>query len=185
MDKSIARTQFRSPRNQAGIDARCTVIDYGQLPGAIAVADVTEEQHALLIAMSDVTDLVPHSMIDAALTAEDAQRVTLALEQMSVPAQWVTAGQSWREVLRTVAGVFLFAQRMNGKYRAPVVPEGYTLDSTWADLPVETQQQLLDIVSELRVDYMGAGPETTLRSTHAWLAGAWEGEPIMLGGVVL
>jgi len=185
MDKSIARTAFRSPRNQAGIDARCYVMDYGSMPVALSIVDATNEQHQALLGNPDIIDLVDNAEIDRFLTEAEVGEAHDIFEYLNIPGQWIGTGNTWREVLRTVAGVFLFAQRMNGKYGAPVVPDGYTLDSTWADLPVEAQQQLLDVVSELRVDYMGAGPETTLRSTHAWLAAAWEGKPIMLGGVVL
>src|SRR3990167_9302367 len=101
----------RQPKYTADLGPEWSMMDYGLVPWCIVAAERDDAVHAALTANADVR-AVPvdlDSTVGAALSATQT-----ALETARIPAGWVTAGMTWRQVLRPVMGLFQLAQRYHG-----------------------------------------------------------------------
>jgi hypothetical protein len=139
------------------------IMDFGLEPTAIAVADVTNQQHKQLAAQSDVI-AVPSDLTAQVGNALAATRD--ALEAINLPSEWVTAGHTWVNVLRMVTGAIQVAQRVHGILRVGgrLFPSGVTLDTRYADLSPGVRDALLQTAHEFGIDYSMLGPNSTLRA---------------------
>lgn len=167
-------------RNPEGLNVTWGMIDYGLMPVAIAWADVTNAQHNALTANGDVR-AVPLNL-DAPISAGAVVATRAVLEALDIPGNWVTTADTWRGILRATAGLFLFAQRVHGKFGVTLLPDGYTLATTWSELPQGAKTILLETALELAIDTSGATANTTLRQIYKALADAWGELPIVIGG---
>lgn len=158
--------------NPDGIDATRAIVDYGLMPWCIMWADVTPAQHAELISHADVRHIVAHSNIDNAIGSA-APTVRSVLEAGDIPGTWVQSTDTWRQVLRGIFGMFLLAQRVHGRYNVTLLPDGYTLDTTWAELPQGAKAILLDTAMYLGLDISQGSPTTTLRQIYRVLGNTW------------
>lgn len=154
-------------------------VDYGQEPVYLLVANVSNPQHAALVAHADVSafpanlDLV----VGANLAATQA-----ALEAKSIPGDWVTAGMTFRAVLRWTARLFCIAQRLEGQSGMRLLTE-QTLDHLVGDLAPARRQALADAAQSLGLDTSGITLGMTIR--HALkILGNQVQLPIRLGGAL-
>jgi hypothetical protein len=181
---------YRGPKylrwrmNPTGLDVPWAMQDYGLMPVAVLWADVSTTQHNGLIANADCRHIVLHANVDdtvgSAVTGTRA-----ALEALQIPGNWVQSADAWRTVLRTVIGVFQYAQRLHGKFGVPIVPDGYSLDSTWQEIPAQGQQFLLDTAAELGIDTSGVTGTVTLRQIYRTFGDVWANRVVHMGTVEL
>lgn len=171
--------------NPTGLDVPWGIMDYGLMPVCIAWANVTPAQNTTLLANNDVRLGLLNSNLDNTITAQQVQAVRDGLEFLDIPGQWVDVTDTWRVVLRTTCGLFQYAQRLHGKFNVKIVPDGYTLNTTWAQIPAQGKQFLLDTALELGIDTSGATAQTTLRQIYKAFADAWGDKPLMINGVTL
>ena len=100
--------------NPDGIDCQWSLKDYGLIDAALIAADVTQAQHEVLAAESDVAALPQDiDQNDSAIALPKVQNV---LEALRIPAAWVTTDYTYRVLLRMVAGLFMFAQRYHAMH---------------------------------------------------------------------
>lgn len=171
--------------NPTGINAKWSMMDYGLMNVCIMLADVTTEQHDALVANSDVRGIVQHANVDNTVPAGAVTAVRNGLESLDIPGQWVDTSDTWRVVLRTTAALFQFAQRLHGRFGVKIIPDGYSLNTTWSELPQQAKDFLLDVAAELNIDTSGATGATTLRTIYKAFADAWGATPIFIGGIEL
>lgn len=79
---------FGSRHNPTGIRCEWGLLDYGLIDAALVAANVTVEQHDLLIANSDVAS--PPEDIDQNISDIAIPKVKDVLEQLRIPADWVS-----------------------------------------------------------------------------------------------
>jgi hypothetical protein len=96
------------------IVGHATGLDYGVQPLFLVAADVTGTEHTAIAANADV--LAAPLNIDNTIGAGNLTTVVNSLESVGLPAEWVTAGMTWRAMLLWLSRLFAFAQRYNGLY---------------------------------------------------------------------
>lgn len=136
------------------------IVDHDDV--AVVWADTSPAQEAVLVLNPDVF-LVPALDQQIALTATQN-----ALETFNIPAQWVTAGMTYREVLRGIIGMAQLIQRTQGlgvKFRL-----AGKLDRTIGSLAANVQQVLADAADSMGLDRSNVTGATTVRSA-LWILG--------------
>lgn len=172
------------PRRPAHLDLLgsmdWSMIDYGAEPICLlGLVDPTASVHNALVAQSDVT-AVPANL-DTQVGA-NVQAARDALENRNLPGSWVQGTDTWRTIVHTVGGCFLFFQRCNGLGLSALFSGAVTLGTRWNQLPAATRQTLLDAATSFGYDTSQLSGATTLRTILKALADQWGSTPIHLAG---
>jgi hypothetical protein len=122
---------------------------------SLVSATLTAQQETDIALNADVI-LIPPLDNTVAVTATKN-----SLEAINIPAQWVTAGMTYRQVLKVVAGLFLLLQRING--RSALLHLAGNLDKTLAQIPANTCAQLANASDDLGLDRSAVTNSTTVR----------------------
>ena len=148
----------------------------------IVAADVTDAQHALISAQ---TDVIAIPALDSTIPNATARnRVRNILEAGNIPGTWVTVGMTYRQIVRTVLSIWRFANRYISK-GGWIFIGGITLDTTWAEIPAAAQQRLRDAAVEFGLDYSGVTGTTTIRQLLKGMADQFGDVEYQIGGVVI
>ncbi len=182
---SRAPKYVKSRMNPTGLAVQWGAMDYGLMNVAIMWADVTTAQHNALIANADCRFAATQASLDNPIGAGATAAVRNVLETLQIPGSWVQATDTWRQILRGACGLFQFAQRLHGKFDVKLVPDGYSLDTTWSELPAVGKQFLLETAVDLGIDTSGVTANTTLRQVYRVLGNAWGEKQILISGVEL
>jgi hypothetical protein len=185
VDNRRAPKYVKSRLNPTGLAVPWGMMDYGLMNVAVMWANVTTAQHNSLVANADCKFAATAANLDNAIGAPAATNARAVLEALQIPGSWVQGTDTWRQILRGTCGLFLFAQRLHGKFNVELVPAGYTLDTTFGELPAAGRQFLLDTADELGIDRTGATASVTLRQIYRAFGNAWGTKPILIGGVTL
>lgn len=86
-----------------------------------------------------------------------------ALEGLNVPAQWLTAGMTYRTVLRVLVGMANFAQTCDGMGLQLVLAGN--LDKTLGQFSAQTRAILASAADTLGIDRTSISGTTTVRET--------------------
>jgi hypothetical protein len=175
----------RVPKYLSALGLPSEMLDYGPQPIALAAADVSDADDATLTAAADV-QRIPDAL-DAAIGAGALNVVQNALETRNLPADWVTAGTTYRILLRTVGGFFAFVQRfatVTGS-NALLLGGAVNLNTTLAQLPAARRQALRDTATSLGLDIGGLGGATTLRAALKSIADQWGQRPFNLNEIAV
>lgn len=138
------------------------MVDYGLEPVClVGITDVSPAIHTSLTSNPDVTAL------PADLTQNIGAQLTLvqnALSAMNIPEDWVKVGFSYVQVLRVVALVFLFMQRLHATLPGVrLFDTGVTLATRINQLPANVKTALATTATSLGFDTNGLTGPTTLR----------------------
>lgn len=142
-------------------------LDFGLEPTALIAADVDAAQLATIAAQLDIT-VIP-SNLDLQVGANLAT-VQASLELLNIPGDFVTAGNTYRQVLRGLIAIFSVAQRFNGLGNGRLFPAGITLATTLGAVSVSVRQQLQEAAEAKDYDYSGLTLSSTLRDVLKKLA---------------
>lgn len=135
------RPHARVPKYIFNQGLRPNVMDMGLDDLALVRLDADQTIHDLLDQQSDVFAISDNP--DVTLVPRDVMALSNALTARNLPAQWVTAGMSYRDALAQIAGMFQFAQRYTARHGLSL-REVRALDTEWDSLPVATRQRLID-----------------------------------------
>jgi len=163
--------------NPAGLNVQWNAMDYGLVPVFLVRANVTTAQHAALAAQPDVIS-VPENInnqIGGALPQVEA-----ALEALHIPAGLVSSTNTYKEVLRAVARIFQFFQRMHGMFGEKLIDGPVGLNTQWSDIPDGARSNLRDAADSMELDYSSVIATTTVRQILKMFAGQY-GDPILFG----
>ena len=180
-----AGTLWRGPRyikwfkNPGGIEVAWSWIDYGLMPTALLVAEVTVAQHALANGQADIIT-IPEN-IDSMIGSAALAAVAAALESLHIPAGWVTTAHTYRDVMRKTAQLFLLSQRYHGRTAKRLIEAGITLNTSINQLPDNVRVSLNESAKSLGWDTSAIGPSWTLRQALGYLADQWGDTPILFG----
>ncbi len=147
----------------------------------LAVLDISPADHAILQANATVT-VIPD--LDNTIGAGALTVVKNKLEALNLPANWVTAGMSYRVVVRYVAIFCQIFQRLHGRGAAKLLGSGVTLDTQFSTLPAGVRQSLLDVGADFGFNTSSLSGASTLRAIFKALADQWSGD-LQLWGLTL
>lgn len=162
-------TNPRRPKYFTGLPY--AAFDYGFQPLFLVASDLSVADDAAIVANADVFafpfNLAPN------LTNNQVTSASTAFETAFIPAQWVNASQTWRQVARTVAGMFQFMQRLHGVLGSVIVIDQSTkLNVQFNSLDPVIRQGILDAAASLGYSTNIAG-NTQLRQVLKDLADQW------------
>lgn len=155
------------------------MMDYGAVPFGIVAADVTPEQDDFLNLQADVRNIPTtlDNQIGGALNA-----VQNALEAARIPAGWVSASTTWRELLRAVCGLFQFAQRFTAITGNQLVTSTSVLNLRLNQLSQANRDAIEQVAAGLGYTTGFAG-NTTVRTVLKSFADQWGAKIFTLGGL--
>lgn len=180
-------TTYRGPKylrwrfNEGGLDVPWNMMDYGLMPTALLVADVTPAQHALAASRPDII-IIPEN-IDQQIGSSALSAVTDALELLHIPSEWVTSSHTYRDVMRKVGHLFQFSQRYHGRTAMKLIDGGVTLDTKIIDLPTNVRVSLSETAQDLGYDVGPIQGGWTVRQALGYLADQWGSDPLYFGGL--
>jgi len=132
-----------------GIPVMAGTLRYSRTDIAIAMIDAPQAYLDEVAAQSDTTRIATEVNIDSVLTGAQVTAIRLVLEANFIPQQFANVGDTRREVIRTIIGMFLFSQRMEGRFgigwKAKAQARGISLDSTWQDFPQALKNEFIDV----------------------------------------
>lgn len=174
------------PASAELIGAIANSTHYGASPWALVAADLTGAQHTFLSGQSDVRAAPVN--LDNAIGAGALSTVVDYLEAADIPAGWVTAGTTWRALVRNLGGLFQFAQRYAAVASAAgvgttLIPPGANLNTEWQDIPQARQDAIIAAAASLGYSGDGITATTTARQILKTLADQWGAKPFQLGGM--
>lgn len=172
--------RWRFDPDPPGMDAMWAMMDYGLINACLLVADVTQEQHEALTANVDVAS--PPQNIDQQVSEIAIPAVKAVLEELRIPADWVTSAYTYRQILRMVAGLFQFAQRYHAMHGEALVDSKAALDLRWNQIPLARRNRIIATVNELGYDYSGITSTWTVRRILRHLGGQWGATVFHIGG---
>jgi hypothetical protein len=155
IEGSGIRHDARRPKYVPALGVAWAMVDFGDT--AIVWANSTSAQEAIVGANSDAFVVPP------ADNAVSVSATKSALEALSVPAQWVTAGMTYRMVLRVVVGMAQLVQYVRDALgQTSLVVAGH-LDDTFNSLPIGVRGALTQAAVAFGVDTSGLSGASTLR----------------------
>ena len=160
---------------------RWGIMDYGLIDACLMTATVTQAEHEQLVAESDVRS-APED-IDQPISAIALSQVVTVMEALRIPAGWVTTSHTYREILRMIAGLFLFAQRHHGMHLEELIDNQAQLDVKWNQIPAIRSTRILITAQNLGYDYSAVLPSWTVRQILKHLSDQWGASSFVIGGV--
>jgi hypothetical protein len=155
------------------------MVDYGVIDRAIVAVDADTTALQALDAQPGIIALPAN--LDANPGGAARTQIRDALEAVNVPAQWVAAGLSWRQIARAVTGMFLFMQGLTVRTgSSPLDWQGVTWNTTFGALAIERQVALQEAASAQ--GWQGTIPNgATIRQILKSAADLWQGRPLYFG----
>jgi len=188
MPITVVDGTYRGPKyfkwrfNPTGIACQWSMKDYGLISACLCAADVTDAQHATLSGYSDVA-CAPVN-IDNTLAGALAA-VRNVLEALRVPADWATASNTYREVLRMFGGLCMFAQRYHGMWAEQLIDSQAQLDTRWSQIPLARRQRIIETADAMGYDYSSVQNNWQVRRILKLLSDQWADTPILFGFTTL
>jgi hypothetical protein len=159
------------------------MIDYGAEPACmVGVQDIPDAAHTALAAEPDCVALPLN--LDAAIGAQ-LNQVQNVIEALNVPAQWVQATHTYRQVARLVTAMFQFMQRLDGIGFGRLLNGTVTLNTRFNQLPQATRGKLIEAAQSMNFDTSSLSSTSTIRTILKAMADQWGVLEIHIGGMVL
>ena len=178
-------TDGRRPKYFDTLGAAWSAMDYGAEPVMLVRAEVTAAQDASLTANADVFALPVN--LDANLTGAEVTSVRTVLEALNIPASnWVTTAVTWRQLVRTVAQMMQFLQRLNAVQGNTRLFGGtITLTTRWNQLNAAQQSALRQTASSMGFPTTALAGSSNFRAMLKAMADQWGNRPVVMGGIEL
>lgn len=187
------RADPRRAKYQRGAPAdgivRSGQIRFGHADDAILVIEAPQAYLDTIAADPECRLIADASTINNPLTAPQVNAIQTFLENRGVPADWLAPGETRRQALRGLAGMFLFSQRMEGRYGASwkqkLVQHGVNLSTPWQALPVVLQNELVETATSFGWTGVVPQPATTLRAILRAMGNRFQGQRVFIAGFEL
>jgi len=184
-DEDIRRgpKYFKWDGNPTGINCPWSIKDYGSIDMAVLAADILQADHDALILNADVYAFPEN--LDPVMTLANRQAMNTYLEVRGIPGDWLKQGDTFRSVLRTVTGIFLYLQRVLAILGYPANPfAGLTLNTRYGQLTTAYQNALSQAAIDLGFTWNVAANDQ-IRKIWKLTADQWGSQPFYFGFVVL
>lgn len=169
-------TNPRRPKYVESFGVSWSAMDFGEAPVFLVSAVLSPEIEDTLVPNSDFAK-VPVDL-DQNLTSGQVTAWSTRLESLGLPAQWLDTGFTWRQVIRGVLAVFLFAQR------AQVSIVQANLDQTFSQLSLAVRTRIIEAATSLGLSSAGVTGATPVRQVMRAIAVQWR-NPIVIGEITL
>lgn len=155
------------------------MMDYGFINIALLWAvDITPADDAFLKAQTDVYAFPAN--LDAQIT--DKARMDVFFEPINVPTDWLTPSSTYRQFLRSMAGLMQFNQRYGAiSTGQSLLGNGITLNSNWNGLSAQQKSWFNQTVASFGYTYTVSG-NPKLRTLSKQAGDLWGSQPFFLGG---
>lgn len=158
-----------------GINCWWSMKDYGLIDQCVICADISDADHTAVADNPDVMAIPVN--LDNNLTAGAVTTATNYLESVNIPADWVSVLDTYRSVLRSVVGLFMFMQRVTAIRGVPIDWVSINLQTRWRDIPTNWQNAMIQAATELGFSTDGVTNTVRLRAILKAMADRWT-EPI-------
>lgn len=154
-----------------------------------AVVGVTTPQAALdsFAAQPDVFRIASISTLDNTITGNQRNQIRAWLEAREIPGLWINTGDTRRKFIRGLIGMFLFAQKVEGRtgkgLKQTFQDAGVTLDTEWRNLPQSAKDVFLETATSLGFPAPNLPNTTPVRDIMKFFSEQWEGRIIRLNKI--
>lgn len=155
----------RRPKYVEAFGVAWAAMDFGQAPVFLVAATLPPAVEDTLTPNADFFK-VPVDL-DTLLTDPQVTALNARLEPLGLPADWVNNGFTWRQVIRGVLSIFLFAQR------AQVNIAQANLDQTFSQLSLPIRTRLQAAADSFGLSTAGITGATPVRQIMRAVAGQW------------
>lgn len=181
-------SHFGTPRYGFQPDAQLvgvawSMMDYGLINQGLIAANVDATQQTYLAGLSDVLT-IPLDL-ETTVTAGNVIAIRNALEGRNIPGTWVNVGDSYRVVLREIAGYFQYMQRLTAITGLNPLTQGITLATQFQSLPLLWRNAILQAATELGYDASALQGTTTVRNILRGIANQSGTKVFFIGGYQL
>lgn len=155
----------------------------------IAMFNATQLYLDSVAAQTDTLRVATGANIDSTLTLAQANAAKTFLENRNIPGEFANQGDTRRQVIRGVVGMFLFCQRMEGKFgvgfKKRAIDAGITFSTQFVDFPQAVKDEFLAVRDDHGWDNMGLTNASTLRQILIRVAQQFEKTPIVIAGYTI
>lgn len=153
---------------------------------ALVMIEAPQTYLDFVAAQADSMRLATEANIDNTLTANQANAAKTFVQARGIPGDFVNQGDTRRQVLRAIVGLFLFCQRMEGRFGAGfkqrAIELGITFDTIWNDFPRALKDEFIAIRDSFGWDNLGLTGTSTLRQIMLAVSQKFETTPMFIGG---
>jgi hypothetical protein len=167
----------------SGIECPWSVKSYGLIDAALVACNLTQAQHEQLVAEPDV--IAAPEDINQNISEIAIPEVVQVMEALRIPADWVDSTYTYRQILRMIGGLFLFAQRYHGMHNEALIDSTAQLNLRWNEIPKARQDRIKATADEKGYDYSAVQPTWLVRRILKHLGDQWGETPILFGFVTL
>ena len=160
-----------------------SLVTYGGQNFCLAGADVDDTQDTELISHADVSR-IPDDLAQKV----SVQAVQDELEAVQIPANWVSASNSYRELLRIITGMFNFLQRfrtISGITTPLIDGTTVTLSTRFNQLPQAVRTALVATATDMGFSTTGLSGNNTLRTMLKLMADQWGDRSFTVGDITV
>lgn len=134
----------------------------------LKVPGLTAEQRAALQSQPDAM-VVPQNL-DSQVSSLALTGLKSKLESVNLPAHWITADMTYRQVVRGFRRAITFMQRWRGLFGVRLFGGGVTLDTRLNQLTAQQRQRLSAVADDLGLDRTQVTNTMTIRQVLKLLA---------------
>lgn len=188
MPIAVVNEMYRGPKylrwrfDPDGLDVPWSMKDYGLIDACLVAADVTQAQHEQLVAEVDV--VAAPADIDNNISEVALPTIQDVMEALRIPVGWVTLDYTYRELLRMIGGLFMFAQRYHGMHNEELIDSTAQLDLRWNQIPAVRRERILATADNMGYDYSEVQPPWLVRRILKYLGDQWSDAPIYFGSLL-
>jgi hypothetical protein len=165
--------------NEAGIDTKWSMMDYGFVDTALLYApDISQADHDFLALQSDV-----YAFPVDLDTPVDGQEAGPIFEGFNLPTDWLTPATTNRELMRQTAGMMQFNQRYSGISGGGSIFDNADLSTRLRQMTAEEEEWFYLTSESFGIDRSLINRNSQLRLLIRQAGDIWAGQPFLLGGV--
>lgn len=165
-----------------GIVCQWSGKDYGMVDRMVMAVNADTITLDTIAAFADVLALPEN--LNATPNTSVRNTIKSRLEGFNIPSGWIVAGMTYRTILRTVLGMFMFMQRLCTRSGNPFT-WGINLDTVFSSLSAERQQFIRDAANSLGYPGDNIPAAWTIRQILKYAADQWADTPILFGFVTV
>jgi hypothetical protein len=156
-----------------------SMMDYGLESVVLMRVVTTSAQRTAL--QSQIDTLVVPNNLDSQISALALTNLSNKLESVNLPAHWISAGMTYRQILRGFRRVITFMQRWRGIIGTRLFAAGVTLDTRLNQLTTQQRQHLANVADSFNLDRSAIVTTMTIREALKLLADQLDTDPIFDG----
>lgn len=175
------------PYTQAVDVVRADTKEYSRTSVCLVLLEAPQAYLDNVAAQPEMTRLATAATIDNQMTVAQVNAAQALFESYGIPSGFVNVGDTRRQVLRALLGLFSFSQRLEARFGAGfwqrAQANGLTLDSPWSSFPQALKNELVSVRDELDLVITGTTGTTTLRELMRAITDGYESRPMFMAGI--